>query len=86
MPKIVELRPKVPMPPLVEQCQASPDVTSTRLTEWRQQRYREMHPGFDPMKCQRHATIKIDGKNYCRPHAGQLALQILLDQQKGKRK
>ena len=29
-------------------------------------------------RCKKYSTIAIDGKNYCRPHAGVKALEILM--------
>jgi hypothetical protein len=28
-------------------------------------------------RCSRSANVSVDGYNYCRPHAGQIALEIL---------
>ena len=38
----------------------------------------EKHPD---MRCCRNATYLIDGKYYCKPHAGDVALRMLIDQQ-----
>ncbi len=48
-------------------------------SDWRAQRYKER--GTDPKLCQRNSTVIIDGKPYCRLHAGQVALDILLMQE-----
>jgi hypothetical protein len=60
------------------QCCVVPEDTA-RLSEWRQKRYKKFRPEFDPMLCQRESVVIIEGKPYCRPHAGQLALKYWLD-------
>lgn len=47
--------------------------------KWRQNRYMKLRPHFDPELCQRESTVNIDGKYYCHPHAGQLALKWWLE-------
>lgn len=60
------------------QCCVTPDEP-TRLKKWRQQRYLKLRPHFDPMLCQHESAFEIDGKNYCRAHAGQIALNKWLN-------
>ncbi len=45
----------------------------------RENYYEKQRPHFDPKKCQRRATVRIDGVPYCKLHAGQRALQILIE-------
>lgn len=46
--------------------------------EWRERRYGGR--GKIPQHCQKVARYEIDGKGYCRQHAGQLALEHLIKQ------
>lgn len=58
-------------------CCAIPlDQYSDRLADWRKQRYADQP---DPATCRRMATVKINNKPYCRPHAGLIALRKWLD-------
>lgn len=60
------------------QCSAVP-LESYRSMFNRENHYQKQRPQFDPKKCQRQATVRIDGVPYCRAHAGQKALQILIE-------
>lgn len=61
------------------QCEHSVIITRHEaVTGWRRKRYGER--GTVVNKCQRSASVEIDGKHYCRPHAGQIALKILAGQ------
>ncbi|MET4238600.1 hypothetical protein [Bradyrhizobium sp. RT10b] len=42
--------------------------------QWRIKWYSERRPGNDPTRCQHESNIEIDGKPYCRRHAGSIAL------------
>lgn len=44
-------------------------------TEWRKQRYSKLRPQFDPKKCQHESVFKLDGKHFCKSHAGIYALE-----------
>lgn len=46
-----------------------------RGKQWRLDRYKQLRPTFDPLKCQRESTVKIDGTHYCSTHAGKIALK-----------
>lgn len=46
---------------------------------WRSQRYERLRPQFDPKLCQHESSFKIDGKYYCRAHAGQITLKMWCD-------
>lgn len=46
---------------------------------WRAQHYTKIRPEFDSAYCQRESSFIIDGKNYCRPHAGQVTLEMFCD-------
>lgn len=46
----------------------------THANMWRRDRYLKLRPTFDPDRCQRESTVEIDGKPYCRLHAGGIAL------------
>lgn len=73
---IGEIKPKVikPEPLHTPQC-TMPVDPPTHATMWRRDRYKRLRPSFDPDRCQRESTIEIDGKPYCRLHAGGLALE-----------
>ena len=62
--KAIEIRPKQVDP--LPQCEA-----------FRSEKYNCDIPG-KPNQCQRSATIHIDGKNMCRPHAGRYALDLIM--------
>lgn len=49
----------------------------------RQERYANDRPETD-RRCRNTASIAISGKNYCRKHAGVVALSILLNEGKGR--
>lgn len=69
------LKPKIIKPERVEtpQCCAEVDPP-TKASMWRRDRYKKLRPHFDPDRCQRESTVEIDGKAYCRGHAGGMAL------------
>lgn len=77
---ITQIKPKViKYEPLhTPQCSADVDPP-THANMWRRDRYKKLRPTFDPDKCQRESTIEIDGKPYCRLHAGGLALDKWLN-------
>lgn len=72
---IDEIKAKVirPEPLHTPQCSA-PVEPPTHATMWRRDRYIRLRPHMDPDRCQRESTIEIDGKPYCRLHAGGIAL------------
>jgi hypothetical protein len=53
-----------------------PVAPPTHAEMWRRDRYKKLRPKFDADRCQRESILKIDGKCYCRIHAGQLALDL----------
>jgi len=46
----------------------------TRFEEWRKGRYQKLRSHLDASRCQRESVVTIDGKPYCRLHAGGVAL------------
>ncbi len=72
----------IPPPPHTEnlgQCSAyTGDQSGLNSPFWRNRVERCMKMGFDPRLCTRGAGIEIDGKPYCRLHAGAIAIDILL--------
>ncbi|MER9176202.1 hypothetical protein NKH72_21740 [Mesorhizobium sp. M0955] len=69
------LKPKIIKPERVVTPQCCAEVEPpTHATMWRRDRYKKLRPQFDPDRCQRESTLDIEGKPYCRIHAGQLAL------------
>lgn len=60
-------------------CVVAEETKSQRDSGWRKRRYTELRPNFDPLRCQRESVVVIDGKYYCRPHAGMLALKWWLE-------
>lgn len=51
----------------------------TRFEQWRKERYRQLRPAMDPDRCQRESVVELDGKPYCRLHAGGIALQLWIN-------
>ena len=78
MTKIKRLVPLVPTPPVLPQCCVPVKPPYVGQVDWRKRRYKDKDT--DPDKCQRSALFKIKGKPYCRVHAGQVALKILLEE------
>ncbi|WP_316397326.1 hypothetical protein [Bradyrhizobium sp. 33ap4] len=72
---IGEIKAKIIKPARVvtPQC-CAPVEPPTKATMWRRDRYLKLRPSFNPDACQRESTVEIDGKPYCRLHAGGLAL------------
>lgn len=72
---ISQIKPKIikPDPIITPQCSAAVDPP-TKASMWRRDRYKKLRPTFDPDRCQRESSIEINGKPYCRIHAGGLAL------------
>lgn len=62
--------------PNPKQCCRVPEYTGLCDKKWRETHY--AHKANDPQKCQRNATLLIDGKPLCRPHAGQYVLEKVL--------
>jgi hypothetical protein len=75
MMPIGEIKIKVirPEPVHTPQCCMKVDPP-THANMWRRDRYKTLRPTFDPDLCQRESTVRIDGKPYCRIHAGGIAL------------
>lgn len=42
------------------------------------ERYKKLRPHMDPMKCQRGASVTVNGNPMCKLHAGQVALKEIL--------
>lgn len=79
-PKIRDLKPRTE---LFEYPQCCVTVAApVRNPDWRKEYY--AGKPNDYTKCQRPATIELDGKFYCRPHAGWVALRILLEEEENK--
>jgi len=70
---ISPLRIKAPKPVATPQCSAPVDPPS-HAPAWRRERYMRLRPSYDPDCCQRDSSVVIDGKTYCRLHAGGIAL------------
>lgn len=47
--------------------------------DWRLQRYAKMRPHFAPELCQHESSFQIDGKHYCKAHAGQIVMKKWID-------
>ncbi len=75
--KIKVLKPLVPKPDATPQCCVKVDPP-WRNSSWRKERYGGEENDYN--RCQRNSTVQIDGKYYCRLHAGQVALSILLEE------
>ena len=76
---VKELRPRLTLTRSSLQC----DVDIPMLPSWNP-RWLEDHKaklsakGYDPNKCSRGATVKIDGRPLCRQHAGAIAIETLV--------
>jgi len=75
------LRPPVPKPTFI-QCCVPVDVMeySKEYIARRKKRAAERSDDWQHDHCMKHATVEIDGRPYCRPHAGQVALARLLEE------
>lgn len=83
---ISSLKPIVIRPVRVETPQCSAVVPATTSHEiWRKGRYAKLRPHMDPTCCQRESSIEIDGKPYCRRHAGNIALDMWLQGKLGEK-
>ncbi|MBA8881661.1 hypothetical protein [Phyllobacterium myrsinacearum] len=69
------LKPVVIKPAPVQTPQCCIEVPAPGHNQTWRNRYRNKRPHLDPDLCQHASTVKIDGKHYCTPHAGQLALK-----------
>ncbi len=74
--RIKELKPRIPTIPALPQCSAKIDDPIKRRG-WRQQYY-EKRTDIDSTRCVRNSTIELNGRPYCRLHAGSIAIDILL--------
>lgn len=70
------LKPQVIHVPRVVTPQCCVSVNDpTHNAGWRQERYKKLRPSFDPGRCQHESVFKLDGKCYCRSHAGIYCLE-----------
>lgn len=68
-----------PAIPKTPRCEAVVSKNNTFEADWRVNRYGDRHEtGEDPMRCIRPSVVELDGKNYCRLHAGHLCLDMYL--------
>jgi len=75
----VILKPLAVKPIRVETPQCCVEVTPpTHAPHWRRDRYKKLRPDFSPDHCQRESVFEIEGRPYCRIHAGQRALDMWL--------
>lgn len=73
------LKPLIVKPEPVSTPQCCVEVTPpTHAPHWRRDRYKITRPSFNPDRCQRESLLEYEGKNYCKIHAGQLALEMWL--------
>lgn len=74
-----ELRPKNPPHVRMSQCQAPVPTNEHWNKSWLQKRRETaIRKGYDPEKCTRGGTVRIDGVILCRQHAGSLAVEELI--------
>jgi hypothetical protein len=81
--RVEQLKPPPTRQPRREtpQCEALPWANS-REDGWRKKHYGAKRPDMDPTRCQRESSLRIDGKYYCRLHAGQVVLKHYLENNK----
>jgi hypothetical protein len=77
--KVEELRPKLLVTKSSLQCEAPVPTDESWNPAWLiSRRERAVRKGYDPEKCTRGATIRIDGVPLCRQHAGSIAIATLV--------
>ena len=82
-PRFVRLRPQR-YPQSKARCSELIPTTSEEADNWRKRWYgskARRDTGHDPAKCQRRAAISINGQPYCRQHAAEYALRLILMEQ-----
>lgn len=79
MKRLARVKPIRPAPVVTPQCCVSFDgkMFQKHYLERRSKRCAAM--GWNPAKCTKPSSYKIDGNHYCTQHAGQLAIKILLE-------
>lgn len=75
---IQQLKPIKPLPVRTPQCSQVVEE-AYRMQRWRQERYMQLRPDYDPLLCQQQSSFTIDGQCYCRQHAGQKALAMWVE-------
>lgn len=81
MKKIIEeLVPVVPTPPF-HPCEARLKSYGYLTEEYKERRARSLKQTTDKNLCGRRSAYKLEGKCYCRVHAGQVALKILVERE-----
>lgn len=77
--RVEELRPKHPPYVRMPQCQASVPVDEHWNPSWiAKRRATAERRRYDPDKCTRGGTVRIDGVVLCRQHAGSIAIEELV--------
>lgn len=72
------LKPQVVRPAVVHTPQCCVEIRETEWlsrSDWRRERYSKLRPHFDPALCQHESVFLLDGKHYCKSHAGIYALE-----------
>lgn len=73
---IETLKPVVIKPARIVTPQCSAVIPAdSRFEQWRKGRYSRLRPHMNAECCQRESIVQIDGKPYCRLHAGGMALE-----------
>lgn len=80
MKGFTDLKPRIKAPTL-GQCCAPVDLEGYNDSYLKRRKKRCADKGFDPELCTKHAPVEYKGKQYCRPHAGQLALAHMLNEE-----
>lgn len=71
---------RIEQPPTGQCCHPHDEVSlNEHYRKHRRERMAKLNPSFDPTLCGRKAAYELDGKQYCSIHAGQRALEILID-------
>lgn len=84
--KVEEVRPKNPPYTRLPQCSAPVPMESHWSPTWLTNHKEQMQRiGYDPNRCSRGGTVKVDGKPFCRQHAGTIAVEELIKLSRAER-
>ena len=78
---VKRIKPLVPKPVTTPQCCVKFDPKQFQAHYLRRREERCAEHGLKIDQCTRPSSFRIDGKNYCTMHAGQVALRILTEEQ-----
>ena len=65
--------------PVLPQCSVVNGSNAYNAAYLKRRAERLVERGYDPTRCSAQGSVEIDGRPYCKRHAGIVALNILLD-------